>query len=110
MEDEIKKEITKEGGKNTIAVLSYIGILFLIPLLTSKDDPFVKFHVKQGLVLFIAEMATALVAWIPIIGWLLGFACMVLWLILSIMGIVNVVNKKETPLPLIGKFTGKFNL
>jgi len=35
-----------------MAILAYI--LFFIPLLTdSKNDPYVKYHIKQGLVLFI---------------------------------------------------------
>ncbi|HOE15288.1 MAG TPA: hypothetical protein PLH82_01145 [Candidatus Paceibacterota bacterium] len=50
-EQEQSKSTVKE--KNTgMAILAYI--LFFIPLLTdSKKDPFVKYHVKQGLVLFI---------------------------------------------------------
>lgn len=31
--------------------MSYIGLLFLIPLLVLKDNRFAKFHAKQGLVL-----------------------------------------------------------
>ncbi len=40
---------------NTIlfSILSYIGILWLIPLLVEKNDKVVRFHVNQGIVLFI---------------------------------------------------------
>ena len=50
------------AGHNTgMAVLAYI--LFFIPLLTdAKNDPFVKFHVKQGLVLFLANILVLIVA------------------------------------------------
>ena len=41
-----------EMAKGT-AWLSYLGILWLIPLLTMKDNAFAKFHVKQGIVLTI---------------------------------------------------------
>ena len=34
-------------------ILAYLGILSLIPMLTVKDSEFVKWHAKQGLVLFI---------------------------------------------------------
>lgn len=46
------KQVSK--GKNIgMAIVAYI--IFFIPLLTeAKKDPFVKYHVKQGLVLFIA--------------------------------------------------------
>lgn len=104
------EEVTqkKEEGKNLIAIFSYIGILFLVPLLACKDDAFARFHAKQGLVLFIAEIATMLIAWIPILGWLIGFIAWILWIVLSIIGIVNVVSGKQVSLPIIGKFAERF--
>jgi len=100
----------KQGDKNLIAILSYFGILFLIPLLAAKDSPFAQFHAKQGLVLFIAEIITVIIAWIPIIGWIAGFILWIIWFVFSIMGIVNVLGGKQTPLPMIGKFAGKFKI
>lgn len=43
---------------NTIlfSILSYIGILWLIPLLVEKNDKVVRFHVNQGIVLFIFDI------------------------------------------------------
>ncbi|MCJ7786829.1 hypothetical protein MUP06_01260 [Patescibacteria group bacterium] len=108
MEEVTRKEEKKEKGKDLMAILSYIGILFLVPLLASKDNAFAKFHARQGLVLFIAEIATYLVAWIPFIGWFIGMTAWVIWLVLSIIGIINVVNGKQVPLPVIGKFAEKF--
>ncbi len=107
-EDVPKPEAPKGGDKNLIAILSYIGILFLIPLLAAKDSPFAQFHAKQGLVLFIAEIATMLIAWIPIIGWLIGFIAWIIWLVLGIIGIINVVSGNQKPLPIIGGFAKKF--
>lgn len=98
----------QKGGDNLIAILSYLGILFLIPLLVSKDNRFVQFHAKQGLVLFIVEIIIALIAWIPIIGWIGAPILWIICLVLSIIGIVNVVTGKQNPLPIIGKFAGKF--
>ena len=50
--------------KNKIfAILAYLGILVLIPILAAKDSPFAKYHANQGLVLligsFVAFMASA---------------------------------------------------
>jgi len=110
MDEVAQKEGKKEKNENLIAILSYIGILFLIPLLVSKDNAFAQFHAKQGLVLFIAEIATFLISWIPILGWFIGMIAWIIWVILSIIGIINVVGGKQTPLPVIGKFAGKFKL
>ena len=108
MEETVNKETPKKEEKDLTAILSYIGILFLVPLLVCKDNAFAQFHAKQGLVLFIAEIATMFIAWIPILGWLIGLVAWITWLVLSIIGIINVVNGKQVPLPIIGKFAEKF--
>jgi len=103
MNGEIPQTPAKQGDKNLIAIFSYLGILFLIPLLVSKDNPFVKYHVRQGVVLFITGLIASLVIWIPLIGWAIGIALFVL----MIIGIINVVKGRQTPLPIIGKFASK---
>ncbi len=92
-----------------MGVLAYIGPLVIIPYLTAKDNPFVKFHIKQGLVLLVAEA----------ILWVLGSMVYMLWMvlqfvnlglfILAILGIVNVIQKKEAEVPLLGQFAKHFN-
>lgn len=104
-----KKDI--EDGK-LMGILSYIGILCLIPYLTEKENEFVKYHAKQGLNLFLIEVICS--AGLSIIGgilWLLiGLIALVsscvglLSLALSIMGIVNVCNGEAKELPIINKF------
>lgn len=102
-------EQTTQSGtkKNTgMAVIAYL--IFFIPLLTdAKNDPFVKFHVKQGLVLFLGYVIEMVLVRFPVIGWfapLLGLGLFVL----LIIGIVNAVNGEEKPLPLIGELAKNF--
>ena len=104
---------SKDVEENKImAVLAYLGILVLIPLLTKKDSPFTMYHVKQGLALLILEVIAIpvyiVLAFIPIIGWLASMALWVLILVLLILGIVNAVNGKMKELPVIGQFGKKF--
>lgn len=116
---EEQKQNSKVGGpqvqnsaldnKTVMGILCYVGPLVLIPILTEKEDKFIKFHIKQGLVLLILEVLLFVVAgsvWMlmPVIGiFQIGF------LILSILGILNVVNKKEEPIPLIGQFSSQLD-
>ncbi len=95
------------GSSNTgMAILAYIGILVLIPFLTdAKNDPFVKFHIKQGLVLLIFWVLGSVFFWIPFIGWLLWLGVIVL----MIMGIMNASNGQQKELPVIGQFAKHFN-
>lgn len=106
----------KPAGKSEknigMAIIAYI--LFFIPLLTdAKNDPFVKYHVKQGLAFFltciVVFIARSLVPWyywwsMGWIFWILNIGLLVLW----ILGIINAANGKENPLPLIGKLGEKF--
>ena len=103
------EEITKKGQKNILAIISYIGILCLIPILMKDKDGFVKFHAKQGLVLFIAEIITWIIfAALPYQLWFLYNLLALLWVILSIIGIINAVKGEQKSLPIIGKFAEKF--
>ncbi|MCZ2845951.1 MAG: hypothetical protein O2U61_05570 [Candidatus Bathyarchaeota archaeon] len=99
------KQPEKKGKNTGMAIVAYI--LFFVPLLTdARKDPFVKYHVRQGLVLFIAGFISGFFAWIPFIGWLLGIFIFIIWII----GITNAANGQEKPLPVIGQFAEKFNL
>ena len=90
-----------------MAVIAYI--LFFVPLLTdTKDDPFVKFHVKQGLLVFVGWVATSFLSSVPVImffAWILSLAVFVLMLI----GIMNAAGGKRDPLPLVGHYANNFN-
>jgi uncharacterized membrane protein len=90
-----------EQAKSTVW-LAYLGILFLIPLLTLKENAFAKFHVKQGIILTILGVAIWVVAWIPFIGWLLGFVVWIYILVMIIMGIVNSLGGKYWKMPILG--------
>jgi len=101
------EETPEKGQPNIMAIMSYISVLCLIPILTKEEDEFVKFHSKQGLVLFIGEVVTWIVFIIIPFLWFLGNLLGIFWLVLSIVGIVNVVNKKKKEVPLVGKFAEK---
>lgn len=104
---------TKDAqGNKAMAVLAYI--IFLIPLLAAKDSPFARYHTNQGLVLFLAAAAYGIVysilttvvlaiSWrlylvVSILGWV-----SVVFVVLAIIGIINAVNGKMKPLPIIGR-------
>ncbi len=86
-----------------ISILCYFGILFLIPLLSRPDSPFVKFHSNQGLVLFLFVIVARMAAFVPYFGWIVGAACGVFGFVCFILGIVNVCNGDTKELPIIGQ-------
>ena len=112
----VMNDIQDAEQNKTMGILSYI--LFFIPLLTgdAQKSPFVKFHANQGTVLWIASIAYSIavsivsipLAFIPVIGAIL---VTILWIVpiafavLGIMGIMNAVNGRCKPLPILGGFT-----
>jgi uncharacterized membrane protein len=95
---------------NVMALLSYIGPLCLIPILQKTKDDFVKFHAKQGLTIFAGEAITwIVVAIIPILR-ALGNIADIVWLVLSVIGIMNVFKNEKKEIPITGKFADKFNI
>lgn len=84
------------------AILGYLGILCLIPLLAKKDSKFAQFHAKQGLVMLIGWFFV----WIPFLGWLMGLVLFIFW----IMSIINVLSGKMTKLPIVGDLAEKINI
>lgn len=101
------------GEKNTgMAIVAYI--LFFIPLLTeTKKDPFVKFHIKQGAVIFALSVILWVIRailpwyWLFSISWLFNLLGLAI-LILAIIGIVNAANGKQEKLPIVGQFGDLF--
>ena len=98
-------------NNKVMGVLSYLGILVIIPLLAAKESKFARFHANQGLILVIVEILAAAVlgalSGIPLIGWIFSIASALIGiasLVLAIIGIVNVVNGKAKELPIIGGY------
>lgn len=103
----------EDSNDKVYGILSYIGILVLVPLLAGKTQ-FARFHANQGLVLFIADIIFAVIinisvfalSLIPFVGAAIGGIISGVFglgiFILMIMGIVNAVNGEMKPLPIIG--------
>ena len=109
-----------KGNGKLFSILSYISILWLLGLLISpeKNDPRVRFHVGQGIMLSIVGAALGITAGIisavlgivlpDIIEWLFtapismaASAASVIWMVL---GIINVCKGEEKQLPIIGQY------
>lgn len=91
-----------------MCVLSYIGVLCLIPFLTQRHDAFVQFHAKQGFNLFILEaivfvacFVLKLFPFIGFIGNLLYSLSSLLFLALAIYGIVVSCQGEWKRLPIV---------
>ena len=87
----------RSSEQTIMLVLSYLGILALIPLLVEKEDAEVQWHAKHGLTLMVGwivlSVAIAILAAIPFVGTFLGCAVMpFLWLVILIVHSVAIVK------------------
>lgn len=104
VEAEPKKEEHAGAGPNVLmAVLAYIGPLVIISYLVAKDEPFVKFHIKQGLIL-LAIQAVLFVLMGSTMWGLFGLLQLIRLgvMVLSVIGIINAIQKNQKELPLVG--------
>jgi uncharacterized membrane protein len=108
------------GGDRTIwVVLSYLGILSLIPYFAKKDDPDqeIRWHAKNGLGLFLAELVIWAVFFVvsialrnSFLGCGLAAANCVMWLaflVISIICIIKGVGGQRYRIPFITDFAEK---
>lgn len=102
------------SGQRNIAmlVLSYLGLLALIPLVVVKDDREVQWHAKHGLVLTVAFIALSLAA--SVMTFLSGFFFFLNplvylgWLVVSILAMLKAINGQRLLIPGISEYADRF--
>lgn len=95
--------VRSKGGMKSrlMAIMSYLGILCFVPLLRNKDDEFVHFHAKQGLVIWMWSVLAIFAIYLPGVGnWLFSFSTLAV-LILSTIGVISAALNRAWKLPLI---------
>ncbi|MBF0571276.1 MAG: hypothetical protein HQL12_05330 [Candidatus Omnitrophica bacterium] len=103
-ENSLKSDIL--DGK-MYAVLAYLSIFCIVPLIIKKNNVFVLAHGRQGLVLFVAEVATLVVSivfpWVfrPLLFILFGF---------SFWGMVMAIRGQYVELPIVSRIAGKITI
>lgn len=113
---EKEKEVKGKGDEEKIFaflcyLISIIGVLIVL-LTKSERTDYSIYHAKQGLVLFIAAIIVWIVAFIlafiPIIGKVIGWILWIIIIVLWIVGMINALSDKKVPLPLIGHYGEAF--
>jgi uncharacterized membrane protein len=107
--------MANERGSRPMLVLSYLAFLGVIPLLFARRDPEVRWHARNGLLLFGAVAAIALVATLvgtllPALGCLyatLMFFVLVLYSFIAILAIVKALDGQRLFVPGISRHAGR---
>lgn len=105
-----------------LAAVAYLPMLFLIGLLDAPRNRYVRFHARQGLVLFLAEI----VAWIalaiydgsvgriPVIGLIFGAALRLVtgltFLAAAVYGIAKALAGETVRIPFLGDLADRMDV
>lgn len=98
------------GGRGTrslvMAAFSYLGVLCFVPLLFNRDDPFVGFHARQGLVLWAWGVLALFALGLPGAGWFFRTSVSMVSM-LSVIGLISVSLGKTWRFPFIHDLSEK---
>ena len=91
-------------NRNIIAAVGYFTCIgFLIAyIMGDKNDPFVRHHLNQALVIDLAGLIGGVFAVIPLLGALVAAVVNIGGAVLDVMGAVSAYQGSTAPLPLVG--------
>lgn len=86
-----------KDGKNVaiIAHLTLIGWVIALIMNNGNKTELGSFYIRQVLGIIIL----ALLSWIPLLGWIIGFVCFIMW----IMSLISAINGDKKPVFLLGE-------
>ena len=106
----MENQQTIQDGKN-MAVIAYITVIGLIAAFVMNNDkknPFASYHIRQCLGLVCTGLALSFVNIIPILGWIVSIIGMICLFILWLTGLLNALNGRKKPLPVLGEYYSKW--
>ena len=101
---------TQKSDDNLIAAVSYLWILSIIILLVKKDSDYVRFHARQGVVLFGISVVVGIIG-IPLwfLFWLVSLVNLVIF-VAVVIGFIKALGGQRYKLPVVGDLAEKINL
>ncbi|MBI2550806.1 hypothetical protein HYV73_00470 [Candidatus Uhrbacteria bacterium] len=104
----LPQEVKAPQDKRILAAISYLGILCVVVHLIEKNDAFVRFHARQGIVLLVLWVALWVGMLVPVLGqivWLVGSICVG---ILMLVGFIKALTGEWYTLPVVGKYAEEY--
>ena len=109
----MENNTTKQTGTNhtantglsiaTIAYITFVGLIIAFVMNRDKREEFANYHIKQSLGLALTGLALGILSIIPFLGWIIWIVGIIVLAYMWVMGLMNSINKKQVPVPLIGE-------
>ena len=84
------------------AYLTIIALVIAMGMNSDKKTEFGQYHIRQSLGVFLTGIAFFVIGFVPFIGWIISIFGFFFVFFLLIMGIVNAINGKTVPVPILG--------
>jgi uncharacterized membrane protein len=100
-----------ELDENVAGLLCYVlgWVSGLVFFLIEKKNKFVRFHALQSIIVFgVLTLASIIIGWIPIIGWVIAWLIWVLAIVLWIILMVKAYQGEKFKLPWSGNLAEKY--
>lgn len=102
----ITESTTEKAEAKKIAVIGYITIIGLVIAFVMNNEKklgFASYHIRQSVGLCATGLALGVIGMIPILGWIVNLVGIFVLLYMWIMALMNALNEKEKPAPILGK-------
>lgn len=103
-------EVLQKGStlsSRIMALISYLGVLSLVPLVVNRKDPYVQFHARQGVLIWMWEVLAIYTLLLPAVGKFFFKFSSLACLVLSVLGVVSVLLGRAWKFPMIGAWAEK---
>ena len=113
--DTLDGEFSETGTSNSVedvrlaSVMCYVPLLCFVPLLNMRENKEIRFHARQGVILFMIEILAVLF----LVDWVSRFVfkgVLILAAILSATAIYSTIQGKRFRLPIIGDIADKMKI
>lgn len=91
------------------ALMAYIPFLCFVPLLRMRNDPYVYFHARQGLVLFFVEIVAFIFSF-PHLSQLFWSAIIIGCIGAAVAGVMFAMQGKMHKIPIIGDIADRLRI
>ena len=100
-------DITGLDDSRLYAAMAYLSVLVFVPWLLRRDDPFVNWHIRQGIIVFVVSIfSLVMAAWWATMGGLLFLVV----LVGDVVALVMALQGRRWKIPLLGSLVGKFSV
>ena len=109
-EREKRTDVVPPQTDRVLAVLSYLWIFFVVPLVLRPESAFIQFHAKQGIVVALAWFMLWVVGIVPLLGWLIFFVGSIVLLAVNVLAIVKAWQGEMWRIPYLHQYVAKLGL